>query len=128
MKSVHETVLKIKIPGRFFSRTKYLGIRFDMLSFFRLMEEFGIGLGDDMSQISKIPPDDLISVAVYTGAESYCVYHRIPVWFNKDDVLEWINESIIKIKDMKEVGALWFDFMNDFNNAEGDEKKKEETP
>ena len=108
-------------------RKKHLGIRFDMLAFFIILEEFGIKLGDDVSQISKVPFDDMISVAIYAGARSYCVHNKRVVWFDKAKVLYWVDESIIKRGDMKKIGELWMEFMEDFtknNKVKGDKKKQ----
>ena len=113
-----ETVIEFK-PGWF---KKRLGVRFDMLCFFRMLEEFGIGLGDDISAINKVPFDEILSVAVYTGAESYCVHHKKKVWFTKSEVLKWIDNSKITRAHFKTLGVLWQDFMKDY--TEGVDKKK----
>ena len=115
-----ETIIKFK-PGWF---TKQLGIRFDMLCFFRMLEEFGIGIGDDISQISKVPFDEMLAVAVYTGAESYCVHHKEKVWFTKDQVLKWIDDSKITRGHFKTLGALWQGFMKDYTEASDKKKVK----
>lgn len=101
---------------------KRLGVRFDMLCFFRMLEEFGIELGDDVSELNKIPFDERLAVAVYTGAESYCVRHKQKVWFTKDQVLKWIDDSKITRGHFKTLGALWQEFIKDFEDRT--EKKK----
>lgn len=117
MKAEFETVITFR-PGWL---KKRLGIRFDMLAFFRMLEEFGIGLGDDISQIGKIPFDELLSVAIFTGAESYAFHHRKTVWFDKATVLRWIDDSKLTRGNLKELGVLWSDFMADYTKSE---KKK----
>lgn len=101
-----------------------MGVRFDMLAFFTILEEFDIALTDEVSQISKVPFDELITTAVYAGAKSYCVEHRQRLWFTKEQVLEWVDESVIKRKDMQLIGKLWMDFMQTFDSQKKTTKAK----
>jgi hypothetical protein len=110
-----ELVLRIR-PGLFY---KNVGVRFDMLCFFRMLEEFGIKLGDDIGQISKTPFDELLAVAIFTGAESYAFHHKKRFQLSKSKVLSWVDNSIITRKQYKELGQMWLEFMQTF-----DEKKK----
>lgn len=118
MQAEHEIIIKIK-PGWF---KKSLGIRFDMLAFFRMLEAFGIELGDDISGISKIPYDEMICTAIAAGYESYCFEHKKLPKYKRDKILKWIDDSIITRGHMKSLGKLWEDFMKDYT---GEKKKKE---
>lgn len=98
------------------------GIRFDMLSFFRMMEEFGLTLGDDMSKLSKVPYDEMLCTAVYTGYESYCFRHKRRVLYSKETILKWTDSGVITRLHFKQIGALWVEFMADWTDKT--EKKK----
>lgn len=114
----HELV--IKIQGRF--RSRKLGIRFDMLCFFRMMEEFGLSLGDEMTALKDVNYEDMLNVAIFTGHESYCWQHKRPVKFNKKQIFAFIEDSKITRSHYKQIGQMWNDFMADFQGG-GDKKK-----
>ena len=111
-----ELVIKIK-PGLF---KRKLGVRFDMLAFFCMMEDFDIGLGEEIGKISTIPYDEMICVAVYTGMKSYNFRHGKKDRYSKKKILGWIDDGVINRNHMKQLGALWNDFMRSFDN----DKKK----
>lgn len=119
MKPEHEIVIKIK-PGWF---KQSLGIRFDMLCFFRLLEEFGIGLGDDVSAISKVPFDDMIATAIFTGAESYAFHHKQIMRYDKARILQLVDDSKITRGQLKDIGKLWLQFMATY--TDNDKKKQD---
>jgi hypothetical protein len=110
----HQIVIEIRLPGRILTRRRDLGIRFDMLAFFRMLEEFGIGLGDDISALGKVPYDEMIAVAIYTGAESYCFHTKKNKWFDRAGVLGWVDDSVITRGHMKQISELWAEFMKDY--------------
>lgn len=90
-----------------------------MLCFFRMLEEFGLKLGDDINEISKRPFDEILAVAIFTGAESYSFHHKQKLTVTKSKVLQWVDDSIITRKQYKELGMMWVEFMQTF-----DDKKK----
>jgi len=93
-----------------------------MLAFFTVLQEFGISLGDDISQLGKVPYDEMIAVAVYAGHRSYCFEHETKGIADKAKVLQWVDDSILTRKHMKEINVMWLDFIKDY--GEGSEKKK----
>lgn len=111
----HEITITVK-PRLF---KKQLPIRFDMLAFFSVLEEFGIGLNEDISEIGKIPYDEMICVAIYAGHKSYCFEHDNKMVARKEVILKWVDESIVTRKHLKEINAMWLDFIKDYT-----EKKK----
>ena len=117
MRAEHEIVITVK-PGYF---TRQVGVRFDMLAFFRMLEAFGIDLGDDISGIGKIPYDEMICTAIAAGYESYCFEHARKRKYSREVILKWIDDSVITRGHMKTLGALWAEFMKDYT---GEEKKK----
>jgi hypothetical protein len=121
MNAEHQLVITIK-PGWF---KKQIGVRFDMLCFFSMLEEFGIGLGDDVGGISKVPYDEMLSIAVYTGYQSYCFKHKQVPKYSKDDILKWVDNSVITRGHFKLLGALWNDFMKDYTDVEKKKKAKD---
>ena len=119
MQAEFETVIRIK-PGYF---TKSIGVRFDMLCFFRMLEEFGIELGKDISAISKIPYDEMLCVAVYTGMQSYCFEHGKRMKYDKKTVMQWMEDSKITRAHFKTLGGMWNEFMAEYT---GEKKKVKE--
>jgi hypothetical protein len=115
-----EFEIEITVKPNWFKRK--FGIRFDMLSFFRMMEEFGIALGDDMGKLSKVPFDEMLCTAVFTGYESYCFKHKRKMLYTKDQILKWTDNGIITRGHFKQIGGLWTEFMADW--TEKNEKKK----
>jgi hypothetical protein len=95
-----------------------------MLCFFRLLEEFGIGLGDDVSQISKVPFDEMIAMGIYTGAESYCFEHKLKFKLKKETILKWVDDSVITRRHMKDIGSLWLEFMATYTDKKKAEAKQ----
>ena len=118
MTAEHEIVIKVK---RGLLR-RPVGIRFDMLAFFRMLESFGINLGDDVTAISKVPYDEMLCVAIAAGYESYCFKHKQVMKYDRDLILKWIDDSVITRGHMKILGNLWNDFMKDYT-AVTDKKK-----
>ena len=93
-----------------------------MLAFFRMLESFGINLGDDVTAISKVPYDEMLCVAIAAGYESYCFKHKQVMKYDRELILKWIDEGIITRGNFKSLGALWNDFMKDYT-AVTDKKK-----
>lgn len=122
-----EKKFDIKFRKRFWTVTKPYGVRFDMLAWFQLAKELGIELDQDAGQMfGKLQFDEVVSMAVYAGGLSYCFEHKQTVWFTREEVLKWVDESIITRGQMREIGTMWVEFIRTFA-SEAEKKNKEKS-
>ncbi len=87
------------------------------------MEELGIKLTDPVNNLQRVPVDELLSVAIFAGAEAYAFHHKEKFKLTKAKVIGWIDDSIITRKHFKELMGLWMEFMATYSD-ETDKKKQ----